>query len=136
MATTTAQLVLTSTDLLSDSLSLSAISTLTNGGSATGMTQTTGLARKKTEATDLYILYDRSALGLPAASAHKIYIKNLSTTAAQFVTITIAGEELGRLYAGDWAFFPWSAHDDANDISITPSVSSALTIEHMLFFES
>ena len=47
MATTTAQLVLTSTDLLSDSLSVSAIATLTNAGSATGVTQTTGLARKK-----------------------------------------------------------------------------------------
>jgi len=136
MATTIASLNITSTDLLSDSLSLTAIATLTNAGSSTGVTQTTGLARKKSEATDLYILYDRSALAMPAASAHKVYIKNLSTTAAQFVTITIAGEELGRLYAGDWCFFPWSAHDDANDISITPSISGALTIEHMLFFES
>tara|TARA_R110001606_G_scaffold353233_1_gene503728 strand:+ start:72 stop:482 length:411 start_codon:yes stop_codon:yes gene_type:complete len=136
MATTIASIDITSTDLLSDKLSLSAVTTLTNAGSATGVTQTTGLARKKSEATDLYILYDRSALSMPAASAHKVYIKNLSTTAAEFVTITIAGEELGRLYAGDWCFFPWSAHDDANDISITPSVSSALTIEHMLFFES
>lgn len=136
MATTTAQLVITSTDLLSDSLSLSAIATLTNAGSATGMTQTTGLARKKTESTSLYILYDQSALAVPAASAHKIYIKNLSTTAAEYVIITANAEPIGRLYAGDWLFMPWSAHDDASDIIITPSVSSALTIEHMLFFES
>ena len=121
---------------MSDSLSLSAISTLTNGGGTTGITQTTGLGRTKSEATSLYILYDQSALGVPAASAHKVYIKNMSTNAAQFVTITINAEELGRLYGGDWCFFPWSAHDSSNDISITPSVSSALVIEHMLFFES
>jgi hypothetical protein len=117
---------------LSDALSLSAIATLTNAGSSTGVTQTTGLARKKTESTSLYILYDRSALSMPAASAHKIYIKNLSTTAAEFVTITVAGEELGRLYAGDWAFFPWSAHDNDCDIKIDPSANS-MTLEYMLF---
>jgi len=44
MATTTAQLILTSTDLLSDSLSLSAISTLTTAGSSTGVTQASGLS--------------------------------------------------------------------------------------------
>ena len=134
MATTTAQLVITSTDLLSDSLSLSAIATLTNAGSATGVTQTTGLGRTKSEATSAYTLYDGDAY--PAASAHKIYIKNLSTTAAEYVIITANAEPIGRLYAGDWLFMPWSAHDDASDIIITPSVSSALTIEHMLFFES
>ena len=134
MATTTAQLVITSTDLLSDSLSLSAIATLTNAGSATGVTQTTGLGRTKSEATSAYTLYDGDAY--PAASAHKIYIKNLSTTAAEYVIITANAEPIGRLYAGDWLFMPWSAHDSDSDIKITPSVSSALTIEHMLFFES
>ena len=134
MATTIASLNITSTDLLSDALSLSAITTLTNAGSATGMTQTTGLGRTKSEATSAYTLYDGDAY--PAASAHKIYIKNLSTTAAEYVIITANAEPIGRLYAGDWLFMPWSAHDDASDIIITPSVSSALTIEHMLFFES
>ena len=51
MATTTAQMVLTSSDLLSDSLSLSAISTLTTAGTSTGVTQSSGLARKTTNAT-------------------------------------------------------------------------------------
>ena len=51
MATTTAQLILTSTDLLSDSLSLSAIATLTQTGTNTGIEQTTGLNRKKVTST-------------------------------------------------------------------------------------
>ena len=38
-----------------------------------------------------------------------MYLKNLSTTAAQFFTVTIDQEEIGRLYAGDWMFMPWSA---------------------------
>lgn len=139
MATTTAQLVITSTDLLSDTLSLSAIATLTNTGSSTGVTQTTGLSRIKTESTSQYTLYHGEVASFPLASqdqAAKIYIKNLSTTASQFITIHVNSEELGRLYAGDWAFIPWSIAADTSDIKITPSVSSALTIEHMLFFES
>ena len=48
METTTAQIILTSADLLTDSLSLSSIATLTNAGGSTGVTQTTGLARKTT----------------------------------------------------------------------------------------
>tara|TARA_R110002020_G_scaffold19868_1_gene68176 strand:+ start:230 stop:703 length:474 start_codon:yes stop_codon:yes gene_type:complete len=33
----------------------------------------------------------------------------MSTTAAEYYTVYIDEEEMGRLYAGDWAFFPWSA---------------------------
>ena len=33
----------------------------------------------------------------------------MSSTAAEYYTIFIDEEEMGRLYAGDWAFFPWSA---------------------------
>jgi hypothetical protein len=47
-------------------------------------------------------------------------------------TITHNAEEIGRLYAGDWAFFPWSNHDGAADIKITPSVSTSITLEYML----
>ena len=44
-----------------------------------------------------------------ADGANKIYLKNLSTTAAEFFTVYIDQEEMGRLYAGDWCLFPWSA---------------------------
>ena len=46
MATTTATITLSSSDLLSDELALSTTATLTTAGSSTGVTQTTGLARK------------------------------------------------------------------------------------------
>ena len=125
MATTTATITITSTDLLTDELSLSSSATLTDAGGATGMTQTTGLARKKTSyassgVIDTTVLY--RADDYTADKANKIYLKNTSTTDSEYFTVYMtadrAGEthtdvdgltELGRLYAGDWAFFPWSA---------------------------
>jgi len=112
MATTTATITLSSTDLLSDELALSTTSTLTTAGTATGVTQASGLSRKTTSAASaaaiqanvLYRAGDYTANG-----ANKVYIKNTSTTVAEFYTVTIDQEEIGRLYAGDWMFMPWSA---------------------------
>ncbi len=132
MATTTAQLVLTSTDLLSDSLSLSAIATLTTAGSSTGLTGTEGLGRKKTANTSEYTLL--AAADHTDDKAHKVYLKNLSTTAAEFFEVQVGGTVVGRLYAGDWAFLPWSADSTGTncDIDITPSANN-MTLEYMLF---
>jgi len=112
MATTTATITINSTDLLTDELSLSSIATLTTAGTSTGVTQASGLARKTTSAASaaaiqanvLYRAGDYTANG-----ANKVYVKNTSTTAAEFYTVTIDQEELGRLYAGDWMFMPWNA---------------------------
>jgi len=131
MATTIAQLTLTSTDLLSDSLAVSAVATLTSAGNSTGLTHTEGLGRKTLASGHAqYTLFDGS--NRTADKAHKIYLKNTSTTAAEFFLITVNGEDMGRLYAGDWAFFPWSAHDADNDIKIDPS-DADMTLEYMLF---
>jgi len=112
MATTTATISLSSTDLLSSALAFSSTNTLTTAGSATGLTLTSGLARTTTlyassgviESTTLYRSNEATDDG-----ANKVYLKNLSTTAAEYYTVFIDQEEMGRLYAGDWAFFPWSA---------------------------
>ena len=112
MATTTATITLSSTDLLSDELALSTTATLTTAGTATGVTQASGLSRKTTSAASaaaiqanvLYRAGDYLANG-----ANKVYIKNTSTTVAEFYTVTIDQEEIGRLYAGDWMFMPWNA---------------------------
>ena len=131
MATTTAQLVLTSTDLLSDSLSVSAIATLTTAGSSTGLTGTEGLGRKKTGDTSEYTLF--AAANTTDDKAHKVYLKNMSTTATEYFEIQVADVVVGRIYAGDWAFFPWSADTTSTncDIDITPSAAD-MTIEYML----
>ena len=112
MATTIATISISSNDLLTDVLALTTTSTLSTAGTATGLTLTSGLGRTITsyassgviESTNLYRSDDATAGG-----ANKVYLKNISTTASEYYTIFIDEEEMGRLYAGDWAFFPWSA---------------------------
>tara|TARA_R100001369_G_scaffold9854_1_gene22712 strand:+ start:123 stop:848 length:726 start_codon:yes stop_codon:yes gene_type:complete len=111
MATINATLTLSSGDLLTSNLAFSAASTLSKAGNSTGLEQTSGLSRTNFLSTDpasrSKIIYraDDAATG----GANKIYLKNLSTTAAEFFKVYIDQEEMGRLYAGDFAFFPWSA---------------------------
>ena len=112
MATTTATITVSSTDLLTDELALSSTASLTTAGTSTGVTQASGLSRKTTSAASaaaiqasvLYRAGDYTANG-----ANKVYIKNASTTPAEFFTVHIDQEEIGRLYAGDWMFMPWNA---------------------------
>ena len=132
MATTIAQLTLTSSDLLSDNLAISTAATLTAAGNSTGLTGTGGLGRKKLASGHAqYTLFDGDAYG---NGAHKIYLKNLSTTAAEYFTIEINSEQMGKIYAGDWAFFPWEANADTNDIKIDPSADN-MVLEYMLFID-
>ena len=121
MATTTATITINSTDLLTDELSLSSTSTLTTAGTATGVTQASGLSRKtmtfgSSGVIDSEVLY--RADDYTGNNANKFKIKNTSTTASEYFEIMITGAggtagggvtELGRLYAGDWCFFPWNA---------------------------
>ena len=130
MATTTATITLASADLLSDPISFSTTAELTTAGTATGLTGTAGLARKTVSGGHAqYTLFDGSAY--TADKAHKIYLKNISTTSSEYFLITVNAEDVGRLYAGDWAFFPWSAHDNDCDIKIDPSAND-MTLEYML----
>jgi len=125
MATTTATITLSSTDLLSDELALLTTSTLTKAGGSTGLELTSGLSRKATEfassgVIDTVVLY--RADDYTANGSNKLYLKNTSTTAAEYFTVYMTGDragethsdvdgltEVGRLYAGDWALIPWSA---------------------------
>ena len=133
MATTTATIILASTDLLSDELALTSSATLTGAGNSTGITNTSGLSRKTVAgAHGQYTLFDGS--DYTADKAHKLYLKNISTTAAEYFLITVNSEDIGRLYAGDWALIPWSAHDNDCDIKIDPSAND-MTLEYMLFVD-
>jgi hypothetical protein len=122
MATTTATISLTSSDLTSSNLGFTSTNPLNTAGTATGLTLTSGLARTTTsyassgviESTNLYRSNDATDNG-----ANKVYLKNLSTTAAEYYTVFIDEEEMGRLYAGDWAFFPWSATSGTKETFIT-----------------
>ena len=109
MATITTGLTIASSDLLSNNVSFSTTTNLSKAGNSTGLELTSGLARTNftndpIQSKVIYRSDDATTDG-----ANKIYLKNLSTTPEQFFTIYIDQEEMGRLYAGDFAFFPWSA---------------------------
>lgn len=133
MATTTATLTLSSADLTGDALSLSTTATLTKAGTATGLDQTTGVSRKFfATAQTAYNLITAADYTTPIAA--KVYIKNTSTTAAEYINVELGASNVsvGRLYAGDWALLPW---DGANDIDIDTSAVN-MTVEYMVIYET
>ena len=134
MATTTARLLLDSAagSLLTSVLATDDTMTLTKLGSATGLTETTGLARQMfSAATETKIL---EADDYTDNKAAKLYIKNTDTSGTDTVRITlgtISGTTIGFLDPDDWALIPWSA---ASDINVT-CTSATTVVEWMLFFE-
>jgi len=109
MATITTGLTIASSDLLSNNVSFSTTTNLSKAGNSTGLELTSGLARTNftnnpIQSKTIYRSDDALTDG-----SNKVYLKNLSTTAAEYFTVYIDQEEMGRLYAGDWAFFPWTA---------------------------
>ena len=130
MATTTAAVTLTS-DLLSDNMSVSTSTTCVKAG-----TTADGLDMMDYRYLDIAsgTNWDLSNAdnSLNKNKANKVYIANHSTDETYYVIITIDATVVGRLYAGDWAFFPWNNHDGAADIKITPSTSASHTLEYMI----
>jgi hypothetical protein len=99
-------------DLTSNALTLSSVTSLTKAGTSTALAQTTGLARKTTSAAaagNIQATYLFRGDDATTNGANKVYLKNTSSTSAEYYTVHVDQEELGRLYAGDWAFFPWNA---------------------------
>ena len=132
MATTTATITIASTDLLTDELSLASTSTLTKAGTSTGLESVSGLSRRATlfgssGVIDSVVLYRGD--DYTTSGANKIYMKNTSATAAEYFSVYLTGggvlgdsdgtTELGRLYAGDWCFFPWNAGGGTKETFIT-----------------
>jgi hypothetical protein len=125
MATITASLTLASPDLLTNALAFSTTNNLTTAGTISGISQTSGLARTNFTANPIQSKVIFRSDDATADKANKIYLKNLSTTVTEYFTIFIDEEEMGRLYAGDWAFFPWTATAGVKETFIvTPTVSS------------
>jgi len=130
MATTSVTLSLSSADLTGDSLALSTSTNLNKAGTLTGLDQTTGVARKTFSTTSIQTLIAKGDFA--DDKAHKVYIKNTSTTATENLIITIESQLLGRLYAGDFMFFPFNGDQD---IKVTPSVATDMTVEFLVIYE-
>ena len=139
MATTTAQITLTSTDIADNALSISNTMTLTTAGTETGITETTGLARKKIASSSLADLITVANTDVTAAKSAKVYIKNTSTATDKYGLVGIGDSGgtpiyIGRLYGGDWMLIPWDANS-GEDITMTMNDSTETIIEYMVFFE-
>jgi len=147
MATTTATIAITSSDIADNSLSISNTMTLTEAGNTTGLTETTGLARKKIASGTEVDLITRDNTDVTAAKSAKVFIRNTGTAADKYALIGI-GEAtgtpiyIGRLYGGDWMLIPWDAnqtggagHANNEDITIKMNDATETIIEYMVFFE-
>ena len=141
MATTTATITIASSDIADNSFSVSNTSTLTTAGTDTGITETTGLGRKKVASASNIVLLDGGltsgiAADVTADKSAKVYIKNMNDRGdgTKYVNILLAAVEIGRLYGGDWMFIPWCAAS-GKDIEFTASDATETTLEYTCFYE-
>ena len=142
MATTTATITISSTDIADSNFSISNTATLTNAGNDTGMTKTTGLTRVNLASTSNVVLIDSEATTrLNTINRGKIYIKNLNDRGdgTKYVTVETGNNsgtpvEIGRLYGGDWCFFPFDGGNN-KDVILDPSDATSTDLEYILFYE-
>tara|TARA_R100000995_G_scaffold81186_1_gene53740 strand:+ start:273 stop:737 length:465 start_codon:yes stop_codon:yes gene_type:complete len=142
MATTTATITLSSSDLLTDNLSLSSTMSLyKHGTTATGLEQMNYHRAVIPTGTNFVLISESAALN--SNPANYVYIVNKNTDVTDYVVVSIRSEVIGRLYAGDWMFIPYSdattatagtddPSGDDSDIAIQANTHDC-TIEYALF---
>ena len=134
MPTTNATIALSS-DITDNTLSVTNTTALNTAGTTVGVDAMTSVTKvlSSTDQVDLI------TTGTVSTTHAYVYINNPSTDNTEFFKITIGNaggnsptdtEEIGRLYGGDWMWFPWDVDDD---ICITPSVSTDMTVEYQVF---
>ena len=137
MATTTATISVSS-DILSNPITINKTMTMSKDANRTiGLDETTGLRTKKFTATTAAVIVEHDEL--TDAKAHKVYIRNASTSKANFFYVAYnasaaaatTAETIGKLYGGDWMLMPY----DGN-VNITVASSTATetqNLEYMVF---
>ena len=134
MPTTNATIALSS-DITDNTLSVTNTTALNTAGTTVGVDAMTSVTKvlSSTDQVDLI------TTGTVSTTHAYVYINNPSTDNTEFFKITIGNaggnsptdtEEIGRLSGGDWMWFPWDVDDD---ICITPSVSTDMTVEYQVF---
>ena len=142
MATTTAMITLSSPDLLTDVMSLTSDMTLyQHGTTSTGLDECNYHRANIPTGTDFVLISESAALN--TSGANYVYIINKNTDVTDYVIVSIRSEVIGRLYAGDWMFIPYSDATTAtagvddpsgndSDIEIQ-AVTHECTIEYAMF---
>ena len=134
MATTTATVSISS-DITDSTINVSNTAELHTAGTTTSLNTMTSVTKVLASTNQV----DLITTGSVSTTHAYVYINNPSTDHTEFFNITIGNagggsatdtEEIGRLYGGDWMWFPWDVDDD---ICITPSVSTDMTVEYQVF---
>ena len=136
MATTTATVSISSGIQPGQNLSINASSTLMKAGLTTGLTQMeTGVMDIPT-GIEFRLGPLATQAGPVADDVHDIasylYICNKSTDDTYWLDWGVNDLMMGRLYAGDWMFVPWSAALDADEIEIQANTGTN-NIEYAFF---
>ena len=100
MATTTAAITLTSADLLTDALSLSATNTLYKAGTTVGLDQTTGMTKAYLTATtniDIFPTLIEGSMAFAGKSSW-VYICNKSVDETEYITVKIEHFQLETFF--------------------------------------
>tara|TARA_R110002020_G_scaffold43854_1_gene126927 strand:- start:1059 stop:1502 length:444 start_codon:yes stop_codon:yes gene_type:complete len=130
MATTTATLSIVSPDLLPSSpLSISASSTLMKADTSVGLHMMESGSGELTVAASNGGVVLKEATAAGENTAAKVYICNKATDPTYYIVVKIHNTIIGRLYAGDWMFMPWSQGGTtagSDEISLESEVGTCL----------
>ena len=134
---TTATITLTSADIAGDPVNVSKTTTCTKAGATTDLDQSTGLNRVHLRSTTQKTLLTGNAEGNDLAA--KVYIINKATDPTIYISVAIAAQSIGKLYAGDFMFIPWSQTDTSASIKVAATNWTASTgdvpVEYAVFHE-
>jgi hypothetical protein len=131
MATVNATISLAS-DITDSNINVSNTSSLFEAGSTTGLTTMTSVTKVLSSTNQV----DLITTGSVSTTHAYVYINNPSADHTEYFKVTIGAhnggdiEEIGRLYGGDWMWFPWDVDDD---ITVIPSVATDMTVEYQVF---
>ena len=119
MATTTATVSISSSDLQPGSnLSINASSTLMKTGLTTGMDIVRMGKNTLTVADAAKVLHEGGVDADDRDQACFVYLCNNATDDTYYLLVTINATLVGRLYAGDWMWMPYSQGDNAAELNI------------------
>ena len=134
MATTTATLSISS-GMSNNTLGINASTTCMSAG------LTTGLKKIEVGANILTVAESASSgvsLKLATAAgqdgASKLYLCNNATDDTYYIRLDLHDTVVGRLYAGDWLFLPWSQNDATNELVIQ-AIGGSCPYEYAIFKE-
>ena len=134
MATTTATLSISS-GMSNNTLGINASTTCMSAGLTTGLKKIEVGANILTTADGTTSLKVATTAGIDGAS--KVYLCNNASDDTYYIRLDLHDTIVGRLYAGDWLFIPWSQNDagaQGNDL-IIQAFNGSCPYEYAIFKE-